>query len=254
MERELVEATWGLVAATSLLFLASVVPAVKELLNWSNSKKALASDLIPTLHAIRMNMTEVRANLLALTLPLASEDIDSIYTDVHNMLRPIHKIQNHEGLSLDQRLEMDVLVSHIEYLSARLSGVCSFDDPDVEYVLSENQRFQQCIVYCEAALLSFDRLDHLFVGVRKRYRGHTFTEEISLRKAQDCTEAAERFADISREPAQVQADPHHHRSHAPADARSLPQSRRSAPAAEPGPGTRLLRHWRVILRQNGTGQ
>jgi hypothetical protein len=199
MESQLVEATWGLVAATSLLFLASVVPAVGQFISWSNRKKSLASDLIPTLHRIRKRATDMRSALLSLTSPVSSDDIMPIENDASSMRDDLKKIENHENLSLGQRLEIYVLSSQMPTLGFHLSWLYSPGDPDEEQsIISDEERLRQSIIICQAALLSLDRLDRLFAGVRKKYQGRTFTEEMFARNSQDRDEAEKQLVDIRR--------------------------------------------------------
>ena len=186
LESQLVEATWGLVAATSLLFLASAVPAVGQFVSWSNKKKSLASDLIPVLHVMRTRATNMRSELLSLTSPVSSDEIVSLENDANYMRSDLKKLENHENLSLDQRLEIYVLGSQVVVLRFHLSWLCSPGDPEVEEsAVSDEQRLRESIIYCQATLLSLDRLDRLFVGVRKKYHGRTFTQEMLARSSQD---------------------------------------------------------------------
>ena len=199
MESQLVEATWGLVAATSLLFLASVVPAVGQFVSWSNSKKSLASDLIPVLHGMRTRATSMRSQLLSLTWPVSSENIVPLENDANYLRSEFKKLENYENLSLDQRLEIYVLGSQIVVLRFHLSWLCSPGDPEEEEsAISDEQRLRESIIYCQAALLSLDRLDQLFVGVRKKYHGRTFTEEMLARSSQDFDQAEKQLVDIRR--------------------------------------------------------
>ena len=128
----LVMATWGLVVATSLLFLASLVPAVGQFVSWSNRKKALASDLIPTLHGIRKRATDMRSSLLPLVSPVSQDDIVGVANDSDHMKNALKKIENHEGLTLDQRLEINVLGVQVATLRFHLTWLYSPGDPDEE--------------------------------------------------------------------------------------------------------------------------
>jgi hypothetical protein len=115
------------------------------------------------------------------------------------MRSDLKKLENHENLSLDQRLEIYVLGSQVVVLRFHLSWLCSPGDPEVEEsAVSDEQRLRESIIYCQATLLSLDRLDRLFVGVRKKYHGRTFTEEMLARSSQDFDQAEKKLVDIRR--------------------------------------------------------
>ena len=65
-------------------------------------------------------------------------------------------------------------------------------------VISDEERLRESVVYCQAILLSLDRLEHLFGGVSKKYRGRTFTEETFARSSEDYDEAEKQLVDIRR--------------------------------------------------------
>lgn len=122
----------------------------------------------------------------------------SIENDVSMMNDNLKKIENREGLSLDQRLEIYILNQQMGVLSFHLSWLYSPGELDEQSIISDEERLRQSIVYCQAALLSLDRLERLFVGVPRKYRGRTFTEEMFARSSQDRVEAEKQLVDIRR--------------------------------------------------------
>ncbi len=190
---KLVLATWGLVLATFLLFLASIVPAVGQFRDWSNKKKAIASTVIPVLHATRNHMLEIRSGLLS-TDYMAQDTVAGIHGLVDRTRRHTAELEDSPGLSLDQRLELYVLLSHLGFLQIRLSVVAS-GDPNKESVVSIEEQFRQAIIQVQAALLSLDRLDNFFA----RSRRGTFTDEMIARVEHDNDEAEKQLVDIRRQ-------------------------------------------------------
>jgi hypothetical protein len=141
----------------------------------------------------------MRSQLLSLTWPVSSENIVPLENDANYMRSELKKLQNYENLSLNQRLEIYVLGSQIVVLRFHLSWLCSPGDPEEEEsAISDEQRLRESIIYCQAALLSLDRLDRLFVGVRKKYHGRTFTQEMLARSSQDFDQAEKQLVDIRR--------------------------------------------------------
>lgn len=148
---------------------------------------------------MRTRATDMRSALLSLTSPVSPDDIVSIANDASFMRDDLKKIENHEALSLDQRLEIYVLNLQMPSLGFHLSWFYSPGDPGEEQSsISDEERLRRSIICCQAVLLSLDRLDRLFVGVRKKYRGRTFTEEMFARSSHDRDEAEKQLVDIRR--------------------------------------------------------
>ena len=82
-------------------------------------------------------------------------------------------------------------------LRFNLSLLYSPEDPD-NSTMSDEGRLRESLIYCQAALRCLDRLDRLFLGVRRKYHGRTFTEEMFARSSQDFDEAEKQLVDIRR--------------------------------------------------------
>jgi len=103
-------------------------------------------------------------------------------------------LENRPGLSLDQRLEVIVLGSHLNFLGLDLSLLgnrhATLRAMVVELMTLE-QRITHDVIQANAALLSLNRLEHLFKEIRRRFHGNTFTQEMIARTMKD-TDDAER--------------------------------------------------------------
>jgi hypothetical protein len=188
----LVYATWGLVVATLLLFLAALIPALGQFLDWVNRKKSRESEVIPILHGIRTNIDDIGNRLLLLGPEAPLEDVANIYYDVESLCESTKMLQDRNGLSLSQRLELYVMGSHLNLLGLVLSLIASDNRKWRKMVLKETTleaRIRESAIRARAVLLSLDRLDQLFTGVRKRYHGRTFTEEMIARTSGDVDQA-----------------------------------------------------------------
>ncbi|MFF1651955.1 hypothetical protein [Streptomyces sp. NPDC058255] len=54
------------------------------------------------------------------------------------------------------------------------------------------------MIAAQASLLCLDRFDHLFVEVKRKYGGRTFTEEMMARVQDDSDSAEKRLVDVRR--------------------------------------------------------
>ncbi|MGW3497982.1 hypothetical protein [Streptomyces sp. NPDC001020] len=201
MEDPIVLATWGLVVATLLLFGAGVIPAVGQFREWRDRKKSLASALLPELHGTRTQATDIRDTLVNLKADAPLKEIAHLYYGVEQLCERVEGIQGHAGLSIDQRLELYVLSSHLNLLGLQLSLIASEDEELRNMALSESSvegRLRISAIAAQAALLCLDRVDHLFIEVKKKYGGRTFTEEMMARVQADSDNAEKRLVDVRR--------------------------------------------------------
>ncbi|MEU6573985.1 hypothetical protein [Streptomyces sp. NPDC046805] len=201
MEEPLVLATWGLVVATLLLFCAGLVPAVGQFREWRGRKNALASALLPELHGTRTQAIDIRNTLIAMKANAQLEDVAHVYYDVERLCERIEGIQGHAALSIDQRLELYVLKSHLNLLGLQLSLIASEDEELRQMALetaSIEERLRKSLIAAQASLLCLDRVDHLFVEVKKKYGGRTFTEEMMARVELDSDSAEKKLVDVRR--------------------------------------------------------
>jgi hypothetical protein len=185
VESQLVEATWGLVVATSLLFLAAIIPAIGEIRARSSQKKELASNVIPVLHAERVHLNEVKSELLSLHVPWTADDFASSYSNARGTRSRCKEIYELKNLSLAQRLEMSVLMMHLTILTIHLNFMTDDEGRGEESAISDTERVRSAIIETEAALTSMRRLDHLFAG----FRHGTFTEKALNRVSEDIADA-----------------------------------------------------------------
>ena len=193
MEGQLVTATWGLVAATSLLFLAAAIPAVGEFVRWVTRKKALGATIIPTLHAGRAHLLEIRSMMLESTFS-DKDAIELLFAMSVNARRPLGQLEDSEGLSLDQILEFYVLNSQLGVLVSRLSLIIDTE----EAASSPEENYRQSLVSVQAALISLERLDRLLGSTKRKYGGRTFTDEYTRRYDVDRDEAEKQLIDLRR--------------------------------------------------------
>ncbi|WP_382465490.1 hypothetical protein ACFIN9_18780 [Streptomyces noursei] len=201
MEEPIVLATWGLVVATLLLFGAGLVPAVGQFREWRERKKALASALLPELHGTRTQAIDIRNTLIGVKANAQLGGIAHLYYDVERLCERIEGIQGHAGLSIDQRLELYVLNSHFNLLGLQLSLIANEDEEIRNMALEDasiEERLRNSLIAAQAAFLCLDRVDHLFVEVKKRYGGRTFTEEMMARVEMDSDGAEKKLVDVRR--------------------------------------------------------
>lgn len=201
MDSQLVDATWGLVVATALLFLATSVPAVVQLNERRNQRRALASQLIPSLHGMRSHAAEARSALLKMDSSTSPEEIARVYFEIEPACDQIESLQSHRGLSIDQRLELYVLGGHLQLLGLHLSLLGSEDEELRASVLadqSQEEILRKAAIRAQAALVSLDRVDRLFIEVKKKYGGRTFTEEMIRRTESDSDIAEKDLVDVRR--------------------------------------------------------
>ena len=189
MQGQLVLATWGLVVATCLLFLTSVIPAIGQFTEWSRRRKALFSDLIPILHGIKARLSRLLTFLIDPSdVPDYSVD-DCIY-DVKDISKRTQELAARKNLTLSQRIEANVLATHATILFIHFGELTSSRSPEaLGSTISEIERMDRARICTQAALLSLGRLEHLIIGMRRHHR-RTFTDEIETRLSRD-TYAAE---------------------------------------------------------------
>ena len=192
-DSQLVMATWGLVLATFLLFLASIVPAVGQFRDWSGKKKSIASTVIPVLHGARRRTEEIRDELLS--TDCGQEEKNQLTYDMAiNNKNYLSKLDDMPGLTLDQRLEISVFRNHLGIIGARMSFV-AYGDPDNESDLSAEEHLRAATISAQAALISLDRLDRLFT----RFRKGIYTDLMLSRMNSDEDAAEKQLVDIRRE-------------------------------------------------------
>ncbi|MCX4621434.1 hypothetical protein [Streptomyces albogriseolus] len=202
MVNSLILATWGLVLATLLLFAANLVPALGQFREWRERERSLASVLLPDLHGTRTQATDVRDTLLRLKSDAPLEEITHIYYMVEQLCERAERVQDHVGLSIDQRLELYVLNSHLNLLGLQLSLIASEDENLRQMALEDasiEERLRKSANAAQASIICLDRVDRLFVEVRKKYRGRTFTEEMLQRVELDSDNAEKALVDVRRE-------------------------------------------------------
>ncbi|MFG2477349.1 hypothetical protein [Streptomyces fagopyri] len=201
MEDQLVLATWGLVVATLLLFCAGAVPAIGQFREWQDRKKSLASALLPELHGTRTQATDIRNTLVNLKANSPLEEIAHLYYGVEQLCERVESIQGHAGLSIDQRLELYVLSSHLNLLGLQLSLIAN-EDEEIQQIALEGssieERLRKSAIAAQAVILCLDRVDHLFLEVKKKYGGRTFTEEMLTRVQVDFDSAEKALVDVRR--------------------------------------------------------
>jgi hypothetical protein len=191
-DSQLVMATWGLVLATALLFLSSIVPAIGQFRDWSGKKKAIASTVIPVLHATRSHMEEVRDELLSINYT-EQDKIETTYGIMRAIIDQTSELEDLPNLSLDQRLELFVLQNHLRSVSIHLSFTIG-EDPELKSSLTPEEQFRRAVVQVQASFLSLDRLDRFFA----RFRRKTFTDEMTSRGDKDNDVAEKQLVDIRR--------------------------------------------------------
>jgi hypothetical protein len=104
------------------------------------------------------------------------------------------ELEDLPGLSLNQRLEMFVLLGHLRFTVIHLSVVAS-GDPHHESKITSEEHLRQAIIEVQASILSLDRLDRMFV----KFRQGTFTDEMSARTIKDRDVAEKQLVNIRRE-------------------------------------------------------
>jgi hypothetical protein len=191
-DSQLIMATWGLVLATFLLFLASIVPAVGQFRDWSGKKKAVASTVIPLLHAARSNTTWLLDELLS-TDTSEKENNEHLYNAAVNHSHFYSKLDDIPGLSLDQRLEMTILRRQLGAIGSAMSFV-AHGDPDNESDLSAEEHLRRATIFAKATLISMDRADRLFT----RFRKGSYADEMMSYFDKDFDEAEKQLVDIRR--------------------------------------------------------
>ncbi|MYU11777.1 hypothetical protein GTZ78_13990 [Streptomyces sp. SID8361] len=201
MANSLIVATWGLVLATLLLFIASLVPALGKVREWREQGRSLASVLLPELHGTRTQVTDVRDTLLRLKADGSLEEVTHTYYVVEQVCERIEGVQRHVGLSIDQRLELYVLSSHLNLLGLQLSLIANEDENIRQMALEDasvEERLRKSVNAAQAAIICLDRVERLFVEVRKKYGGRTFTEEMLQRVEVDSDNAEKALVDVRR--------------------------------------------------------
>ena len=201
MEDQLVLATWGLVLATLLLFIAAAIPAIGQFREWQHRKHALASALLPRLHGTRTQATEIRDFLIEMKADAPLEEITNLFYHVEDLCDRVGEIQDHRGLSIDQRLEVYILGSHLNLLGLQLSLIANEDEEVRQVALqsaSIEERLRRSLVEAQATLPCLDRIDRLFVEVKRKYGGRTFTEEMMARMDADSDSAEKALVDMRR--------------------------------------------------------
>lgn len=129
------------------------------------------------------------------------EEIAHLYYSVERICERIEGIQGHVALSIDQRLELYVLNSHLNLLGLQLSLIGNEDEEIRNMALEDasiEERLRISVIAAEASLLCLDRVDHLFVEVKRKYGGRTFTEEMVARVQDDSDSAEKRLVDVRR--------------------------------------------------------
>lgn len=194
----LTQVTWGLVIATALVFSASLVPAASQIVDWRNKKRSRASVVVPILHGARTKLEDISSSLSRLDANSSVEEFATVFYDLEPLSEQIKELENRPGLSLDQRLEVIVLSSHLAFLGPDLSMLGSkhaYMRAAAVELMTLEQRITRDVIQVNAALLSLDRLENLFKEVRRRYHGKTFTEEMMARTMKDTDDAERRLAE-----------------------------------------------------------
>jgi hypothetical protein len=194
----LTQATWGLVIATALVFLASLVPATSQIADRRYRKRTRASEVVPILHGARTKIEDISSSLSRLDANSSVEEFAALYYDLEPLTEQIKELENRPGLSVDQRLEVIVLGSHLNLLGLDLS-LLGNRHATLRAMVVENmtleQRITHDVIQANAALLSLDRLEHLFKEIRRRFHGNTFTEEMIARTMKDTDDAERQLAE-----------------------------------------------------------
>ncbi|MFE3641887.1 hypothetical protein ACFXOM_12905 [Streptomyces sp. NPDC059169] len=210
MEYQLVLATWGLFVATALLFVVTAIPAIGQFLDWRNKKRALASSMLPVLHGIKNQVSDLRDMLLRLEGNQGDIELyDALHSHVEGLCDRVAAVQDEDGVSIEQRLELYVLSSHLNFMGLQLAllseqgGASGGDeqgdeqgDTEMADLLSEEERGRRAVASAQASLVSLDRLDRLFAGIGRRSKGRTFTEEMMRRVEGDTLQAQKDLVDL----------------------------------------------------------
>ncbi|MFK0122426.1 hypothetical protein ACIQSP_03835 [Streptomyces nigra] len=209
MENSLILAAWGLVLATLLLFGASLIPALGQFREWRERERSLASILLPELHGTRTHATDLRDTILRLKADAPLDEITHVYYTVEQLCERVERVQSHDGLSIDQRLELYILSSHLNLLGLQISLIANEDENIRRMALEDasiEERLRKSANAVQATIICLDRVDRLFVEVRRKYQGRTFTEEMLQRVELDSDNAEKALVDVRREIARRQGD------------------------------------------------
>lgn len=80
MDTGLVEATWGIVAATGFLFLAALIPVVRDILSSRHNRENIAATVVPDMNMLWSRISGLEQRLADLSSPTA----DKLKQHAHN--------------------------------------------------------------------------------------------------------------------------------------------------------------------------
>jgi hypothetical protein len=91
MERELVQATWGLVIATALLVVAAIIPVLRDAADRRAQRRRISAGLVPDMIILRSRLETACGNL-ADSLSWSEEDIEGQIDSADHELSMLYKI------------------------------------------------------------------------------------------------------------------------------------------------------------------
>ena len=159
MEQQLVNATWGLVIATSLLVLATLIPLISGILDRREKRMAIAANIVPDL-----NMLKSRLNGRITTLKNTKDPSSEIVARVHKgyerdskVLKPLLEVR---GLTMKSLNDLYILRHLITFADDDLHVIMKLledDTPDTEQVRDRWLKIQRSYIAALASLNAVEK-------------------------------------------------------------------------------------------------
>ena len=201
----LVVATWGLVAATTLLVIATSIPAVKAIIDRIREKKALATRIVPDLHILRDRVDKWANDLLAKENPTKAFFEEYVEVADHDLelLGRIASGSPHFGMEFASEVYVcRHLLTQTMYELRRCAKLS--EEPLSEKVVKEKSAsLSRATTLYLAAKLSLVRMDELVPAWSQRIGEEKFADRFKRLNAEREAEAEKQLVDLRRQKRRV---------------------------------------------------
>jgi hypothetical protein len=173
MEQQLVNATWGLVVATSLLVLATLIPLISGILDRREKRMTIAANVIPDL-----NILKSRLNAQIGTLKNTKDPSDEVIARVHKsyekdskVLAPLFDVRELSMKSLNDLYILRHLIAFADDDLHVIMRLLENDTPDREQIRDRWLKIQRSYV---AARSSLDAVENALPRKLRNIDGEDF--------------------------------------------------------------------------------
>jgi hypothetical protein len=108
MEEQLVRATWGLVVATSLLVVATLIPLIGDILARRDRRLRLASQVVPDLNILKNRVQDATEHMLKILEP-SQEQVEFYFRSCLRSLEFLHPLIEIRDFDLRAMNELFIL-------------------------------------------------------------------------------------------------------------------------------------------------